>query len=521
MVLERFERHAPASVMARLALEHVLPAGWVDEVFEAHRQQQYSRELLFSTVVELTTLVSLGLRPSLHAAARQMPALPVSLTSLYEKVNHTEPGILRALVRGSAERLGPVMAAVGRGADSLPGWRLRVLDGNHLPASEKRLAPLRGFRGAALPGQSLVVYDPDLGLVVDLLACEDAHASERAAVAPLLGSAQPGENTGRAGTRPTRPAWPSTCSASPAPSTQDRSPPASAHPRSPNQRATSMAKPHAPTSQPHPCSQQERQHPERGGPKSFKPYAPRCRSGAPFSGHMMTAIDRTAYPRPGARLSRKELDFRYDLTEVDLTFVRAKARGDIGRLLLAVLLKTRQDLGCFPVPSEVHPGIIAHVTARLGLAAPHPLIADVHWPSKLYRYHAAVRTHLGVTPYGETAERLLSSTVLDAAETMSDPADLINRAIEALHSMAVDLPGFSTLDRLVNRLRADVHERMFSRVAASLAPDDAARLGHNAGQAARQPDDRVQSPQAGARPRDAQDDQALGRTIEMAGRPDW
>jgi len=178
--------------MARLALEHALPSGWVDDVFEAHRQQQYSRELLFSTVVELTTLVSLGLRPSLHAAARQMPALPVSLASLYDKVNHTEPGVLRALVRGSAERLAPVLAALGTPA-SLPGWRLRVLDGNHLPASEKRLAPLRGFRGAALPGHSLVVYDPDRGLVTDLVACEDAHASERAGVAPLLEEAQPGE----------------------------------------------------------------------------------------------------------------------------------------------------------------------------------------------------------------------------------------------------------------------------------------------------------------------------------------
>lgn len=38
-VLERFERHAPAGVMARVALEHALPAGWVDEVFEAHRQR--------------------------------------------------------------------------------------------------------------------------------------------------------------------------------------------------------------------------------------------------------------------------------------------------------------------------------------------------------------------------------------------------------------------------------------------------------------------------------------------------
>jgi len=29
-VLERFERHALAGVMAHLALKHALPAGWVD-----------------------------------------------------------------------------------------------------------------------------------------------------------------------------------------------------------------------------------------------------------------------------------------------------------------------------------------------------------------------------------------------------------------------------------------------------------------------------------------------------------
>ena len=130
-VIKRFEQHAPASVMARTALEHALPAGWVDEVFDEHRKRQYSRELLFSTVVELVTLVSLGLRPSLHAAARRMETLPVTLAALYDKINRTEPGILRALVRGSAERLAPVTAAVD-GGTTLPGWRLRVLDGNHL-----------------------------------------------------------------------------------------------------------------------------------------------------------------------------------------------------------------------------------------------------------------------------------------------------------------------------------------------------------------------------------------------------
>jgi IS4 transposase len=178
--------------MARVALEHALPSGWIDAVFEEHRQRQYSRELLFSTVIELMTLVSLGLRPSLHAAARNMATLPVSLSALYDKVNRTEPAILRALVRGSAERLGPVAAGLGTGS-SLPGWQVRVLDGNHLPASEKRLAPLRGYRGAALPGHTLVVYDPDCGLVTDIAPSEHAHRSERAAIAPVLASAQPGQ----------------------------------------------------------------------------------------------------------------------------------------------------------------------------------------------------------------------------------------------------------------------------------------------------------------------------------------
>jgi len=161
-------------------------------VFEAERQRQYSRELMFSTVVELMTLVSLGLRPSLHAAARQMDNLPVSLASLYDKVNHTEPGILQALVQGSAQRLAPVIARMGV-EPRLAGYELRVLDGNHLPGSEKRLAVLRGYRGAALPGQSIVGYDPDSGLVTDLIAGEDAHQSERTLAIPLLQGAKPGQ----------------------------------------------------------------------------------------------------------------------------------------------------------------------------------------------------------------------------------------------------------------------------------------------------------------------------------------
>jgi IS4 transposase len=64
---------------------------------------------LFSTTVELMSLVALGLRPSVHAAAKSMKGLPVTVQALYGKLNHSEPEVVRKLVSGSAERLRPVV----------------------------------------------------------------------------------------------------------------------------------------------------------------------------------------------------------------------------------------------------------------------------------------------------------------------------------------------------------------------------------------------------------------------------
>jgi IS4 transposase len=194
-VLKRFVDQSPATVMARLALQRALEPEWIDELFEQHRQSQYTRELLFSTTVEIMSVVAVGLRPSLHAAAQALAdSLPVSITALYDKINRTEPAVVRALVGGSASRLHPVLKPMlQQQPATVPGWRVRIIDGNHLAASEKRLKPLRGFRGAALPGQSLVVYDPDLDMIVDMVPCEDGHTQERALMEPILESAKRGE----------------------------------------------------------------------------------------------------------------------------------------------------------------------------------------------------------------------------------------------------------------------------------------------------------------------------------------
>lgn len=189
----------------------------------------------------------------------------------------------------------------------------------------------------------------------------------------------------------------------------------------------------------------------------------------------MTAIDRTAYPRPGPRLTREELSARYALTETDLAFIRMSARGEAGRVTLATLLKARQNLGRFPTLDEVHTDTVTYMASQLGLTTPIRL-DQVATTKSFYRYQTAVRKHLSVAPYGDAAEELVTKTTLETAETMSDPADLINRAVEALQAASMDLPAFSTLDRLVNRLRAEVHAQIYNRVAARVTTEHAAVL---------------------------------------------
>ena len=60
-VFERFVAESPLTVMLRTLLEQSLSADDVNELFEQHAQRQYHRDLLFSTVVTLMSLVVCGI----------------------------------------------------------------------------------------------------------------------------------------------------------------------------------------------------------------------------------------------------------------------------------------------------------------------------------------------------------------------------------------------------------------------------------------------------------------------------
>lgn len=66
--------------------------------------------------------------------------------------------------------MAPLIEAMGGRRESwLPGYRVKILDGSHLPGTEHRLKPLRTERAGVLPGQALVILDPESMLVIDAI----------------------------------------------------------------------------------------------------------------------------------------------------------------------------------------------------------------------------------------------------------------------------------------------------------------------------------------------------------------
>ena len=187
-VFERFTQGDTIPVMAQAAMENALSPRIIDQLFDDVAERQYTRDLLFSSIVEMMSLVVCRIQPSINAAY-QKNAVPisVSLQAIYRKLNRIETATASALVRKSDERLAPVISAMGSTLTPfLPGYRTKILDGNHLPGTEHRIRELRTMRAGALPGQALVVFDPERMLAIDAILCEDGHAQERSLLDQVL-----------------------------------------------------------------------------------------------------------------------------------------------------------------------------------------------------------------------------------------------------------------------------------------------------------------------------------------------
>jgi len=154
-VFDRFIKESPISVMARGAMERVLNPEQLDAWFAANAEQQYTNDLLFSSVFDIMSQVVCQKRPSVNAAYQaSKDEIGVSITSVYNKINCIEPHTSAEFVRYSVKEVTPIIEMLGGVKfDPLPGFKTKLLDGNCIKKSQHRIKELRDLAAGPLPGK--------------------------------------------------------------------------------------------------------------------------------------------------------------------------------------------------------------------------------------------------------------------------------------------------------------------------------------------------------------------------------
>src|ERR1700688_2043113 len=144
-VFERFAEKTPFAVMSRSLLERTLTPEALNALFEEKADSQYTRELTFSSVVDLMGQVVTSAFPSVRAAFLDKSFnISVSLTSLYNKLQRIEPEVAAELVAHSSRQFLPTLQGGRRPLpETVPGYGNAGVDWNNLAGTGPRLDETR------------------------------------------------------------------------------------------------------------------------------------------------------------------------------------------------------------------------------------------------------------------------------------------------------------------------------------------------------------------------------------------
>lgn len=182
----------------------------------------------------------------------------------------------------------------------------------------------------------------------------------------------------------------------------------------------------------------------------------------------MTSADRTAYPRLSKPLSEKELVSCYTISESEFDFIRQYTRSPHGQLSLASMLKTRQHLGYFMTFAQIPLPVARFLAEQLALPTGTNSVPKVSDRKAEHRHRSLCRQFLGSRLFTRQARQQIVDLIHHSAYTMSDPADLINVALEHLSKNNIELPAFSTLERIASHERQCVHDSLYLQITRSL-----------------------------------------------------
>ncbi len=178
----------------RALMENIFALQKLDAVFHKTAKKQYERGLLFSTLVTLTSQVVCRISEKVRTRVSQ-PAASRSRVSAHRCLRQTAGGRV-----GDIASFGATLGTRNERIDWLPAFMQAAVAG--LPRADLGWKPSGARRNiaskccgarrpGALPGQGLVLLDPQRMVIDDVVPCEDGHAQERSLLDQVLAALKP------------------------------------------------------------------------------------------------------------------------------------------------------------------------------------------------------------------------------------------------------------------------------------------------------------------------------------------
>jgi len=188
---------------------------------------------------------------------------------------------------------------------------------------------------------------------------------------------------------------------------------------------------------------------------------------------MTPTIARVIYPELPDPITPGDLQQLFSPSFDERQWAPTVVRAGASQVALLVQLKIFQTIGRFRLPTEIPLAAVEYVARRMGVEFEFNQI----FPERTrYRHRQAILKRLGVVSWGTEALALAEATMLKAARARTDPADIINSAIDALIRHGFELPALATLRRLAGTAHSNVNAAQWDEVCGCISSSQSAVL---------------------------------------------
>ncbi|MFI1213537.1 DUF4158 domain-containing protein [Streptomyces sp. NPDC020802] len=143
-----------------------------------------------------------------------------------------------------------------------------------------------------------------------------------------------------------------------------------------------------------------------------------------------------------------------------------------------MMLKSYQRMGCFPALEDVPEQVVEFVRRQVDL--PEGTLPLYRAERTAKHHRGLVRKKVGVKYDQGEARRIVERSIRKEAAAKNQSADLINIALEKVVEAGLEVPGFSTFDKMASKICTEVNASIREGIHDRVSPVERAGPGRAA-----------------------------------------